>query len=374
MTDQTTSREDLDEIRASVRGFLARYGDMKAVRRAMDTAEGFDESLWSSAAEQLGLQALVIPDAFGGAGLSLVEQGLAMEELGRSLAVGPFLSSSVLVTHTVLQSSDASVKEDLLPALAAGEIHAAAALAERTWEQGVERPGVMAYALGDGWRLTGAKHQVLDGHTADVLLVSAATPNGTSLFLVDGDAAGVSRRAVPVVDLTRKLAVVEFDSTPARLVGLEGDAGPVLRRGIDLSVAALAAEQVGVAEKALEITVEYLKIRSQFGRPLASFQALKHRAADMLVDIETARAVTGAALLAGAEERWNDLGRLAALAKARSWDVLDHVSAEAVQLHGGVGFTWEFDPHLYFKRARGNQFLFGDLTTYRERAAASIGL
>lgn len=374
MVAQSTSLEDLEEFRAAVRGWLGRYSDTTEVRRVMDTAAGFDETVWASAAKQLGLPALVIPEAFDGAGFTAVELGVAMEELGRSLAVGPFLSSCVLATNIVLQSSDQSVKQDLLPDLASGKTRAAAALAERSWDQGVHRPSVTARAFGNGWRISGTKHLVLDGHTADVLIVAAATPYGTSLFLVDGNAAGLTRSPVPVVDLTRKLAVVEFNSTPARLIGTEGDATPVLRRAINLSVAALSAEQVGSAERSLEITIDYLKVREQFGRVLASYQALKHRVADMLVEIETARALASAAIAAGAAARWDELDTLAGLAKTYSWQVLDHITAEAIQLHGGVGFTWEFDPHLYFKRARGNQFLFGDVAKYRERAAVCIGL
>lgn len=362
--------EDLQEFRASVRGVLARHSGMSVVRALMATEDGYDPALWTEAA-RVGLPGLTIPERFGGGGFTAVEQGAALEELGRSLFVGPYLSSGVLATNLVLHSDDESLKQELLPSLAAGATRATAALAERSWEQGVERPAVRAYALGTGWSLVGSKNLVLDGHTADVLIVSAATAEGVGLFLVDGAASGLTRRAAPVVDLTRKLAVVEFESTPARLIAGH-PAG--WRRALDLTVAGLAAEQVGAADRALELAVDYLKVREQFGRPLASFQALKHRAADHLVQIEAARAVTHAALAAGAAERWAELDTLAALAKLRSWQVLDAVSADSIQMHGAVGFTWEYDPHLYFKRARGNQFLFGDPARYRDRAAANVGL
>lgn len=374
MPGEITSVEDREEFRASVRGFLARRAPMAEVRRLMATEDGFDEAVWLEAAEQLGLQSLAIPEEFGGAGVTVVEQGVALEELGRALFTGPYLSSAVLATQLVLQSSDEEVKGELLPELVAGTTRIAVAVAERSWEQGLERPGATALASGDGWLLTGAKRLVVDGVAADRLIVTAATPQGPSLFLVDAAAAGIRRTAVPVVDLTRKQAEVSFDAAPARLIGAEGDARPVLRRAVDLAIAALAAEQVGAAERALEITVDYLKVREQFGRVLAGFQALKHRVANLLAEVEVARALAEAALRAGALEDWDELDTLAALAKVRSWEVLDHVGAESVQLHGGVGFTWEFDPHLYFKRAKGAQFLFGDPSTYRERAAANIGL
>lgn len=371
---ELASAEELEEFRVSVHGFLARHSDRKAIRALIATDHGFDEEVWLEAANQLGLQGLVIPDDYGGSGFTAVEQGVLLEELGRALYVGPYLSSSVFATNVVLHCDDDELKAELLPELAAGAVRVTVAIAERDWEQGLTRPTVTALAFGDEWHVTGEKHLVLDGATAHRIFLTAATPSGTSLFLVDTDAPGVQVEAVPVVDLTRKQSSVRFNGATARLVGEEGGAAAGLRRAVDLAVAALAAEQVGAAAEALQITIDYLKVREQFGRPLASFQALKHRAADMHVAVATARALAGAALLAGAREHWDDLGVLAGLAKVRAWEVLDDVSAQAVQLHGGVGFTWDFDPQLYFKRARGTQFLFGDVTSYRERAAISIGL
>ena len=374
MEASVASNEELGELQELVKAFLARRAPIKETRRWMETAEGFDASVWAELAEQIGLQGITIPEAQGGLGLSVVEQGVALEELGAALYPGPFLSSAVLATNILLQSDDLDSMDRWLPLLASGEKRATAALAERSWEQGVERPAVQALALGNQWTLTGTKNLVVDGGTANLMTVSASTSDGPSLFLVEDDAGGLSRTALPVVDLTRKLATVTFEATPARLIGREGHAGPILRRAIDLSIAVLACEQVGAAARALEITIDYLKVREVFGRPLAAFQALKHRCADMLAQIETSRALASAALYAGAGGRWDELETLAALAKTRSWDTLDDVTAQAIQLHGGVGFTWEFDPHLYFKRARGNQFLFGDPTQYRERAAINLGM
>lgn len=374
MTNETATVDELEGLRESVRGFLGRHSDSAAVRRLMETEDGFDESVWLELANQLGMQGMVIPEPYGGAGFSTVEQGVGIEEMGRALFSSPYLSSSVAATNAILHSGDESAKEDFLPALSSGETRATLAVAERTWKQGLEHPAAQAVAVGERWLITGLKSLVVDGSSSDVLIVTAATPNGTSMFTVDADGPGVERSALPVVDMTRRLSSVVLTAAPARMIGAEGNAGKVLDRAMNLTIAALAAEQVGAADGCLEMVVGYLKIREQFGRLLGSFQALKHRCADLLVEIETARALAQAALSAGAREDWGQLATLAALAKVRSWDVLAKASAENVQLHGGIGFTWAIDAHLYFKRAQGNQFLFGDPTTYRERAAADIGL
>jgi alkylation response protein AidB-like acyl-CoA dehydrogenase len=247
-------------------------------------------------------------------------------------------------------------------------------VAERGWEQGLLAPETSALPAAGGWQVTGGKALVLDGLTADLFLVTARTLRGVALFAVDGDAAGIERVAEPALDLTRKQARVTFARTPARLVGREGGAEPGLVRAWDVMLAALAAEQVGGAQRCLEMIVEYLKVRVQFGRLLGSFQALKHRCANLVVEIDSARALAGAAAVAADEEDWPRLATLAALAKADCSEVFAHASAENVQLHGGIGFTWEHDAHLYFKRARASQYLFGEPSRYRERAAVSMGL
>jgi alkylation response protein AidB-like acyl-CoA dehydrogenase len=215
---------------------------------------------------------------------------------------------------------------------------------------------------------------VLDGGTADLILVTASTLRGVGLFAVDGSAPGLARAAQPVLDLTRKQAHVTFADTPARLVGVEGEAPAALARATDLSISALAAEQVGGAQRCLEMIVDYLKVRVQFGRLLGSFQALKHRCADLVVEIESARAIAAAAAEAAAAGDWSRLSTFAALAKADCSEAFAHASAENIQLHGGIGYTWEHDAHLYFKRARASQYLFGEPSRYREQAAFSFGL
>jgi alkylation response protein AidB-like acyl-CoA dehydrogenase len=226
---------------------------------------------------------------------------------------------------------------------------------------------------GDGWTLTGAKSFVLDGALADLLLVAAVAPAGLSLFAVDATASGLTRSALPTVDQTRKLARVVFDSTPARLVGLEGGARASLGKTLDKAALALAAEQVGGGQRALDMAVEYAKVRHQFGQPIGSFQAIKHKASEMLLRVESARAAAYFGAWAVADES-DEVPVVASLAKAYAADAFFFAAAENIQIHGGVGFTWEHDAHLYFKRAGSGQQFLGDGTFHRERLLERIGI
>ena len=230
-----------------------------------------------------------------------------------------------------------------------------------------------ATADGDGWTLTGTKMYVLDGHIADLVLVAARTPGGVSLFRVDGNADGLTRTALATMDMTRKQARLEFDSVSAALVGTEGDGWAVLERVLDLAAVALAAEQVGGAQVCLDTAVQYAKDRVQFGRPIGSFQAIKHKCADMLLEVESAKS---AAYYAGwcAAELNDELPSVASLAKAYCSEAYFHTTAENIQIHGGIGFTWEHPAHLYFKRAKSSELLFGDPTYHRELLAQRIGI
>lgn len=373
MTSAVTSAE-LDSLRESVRGFLGRYSPVGEVRRLMSTPDGFDPGVWASLAAQLGVPGLTIPESFDGAGFGPVEQAVVAQEAGRSLLCAPFLSSSVLATNVLLQAGSDSAQARYLPELASGRLRATAAFAEREWEQGMRHPDTTALAVGDGWVITGTKRQVLDGATAELFLVTASTAEGTRLFAVPAGAEGVAAAEVPTMDQTRKMASVEFSSAVASLVSVADDPGVPVRRAMDLTVTALAAEQAGAAGRCVELIVEYLKVREQFGRPLGSFQALKHRCADLVTEVECALAVAEAAAVAGAGKDWALLSALAGSAKVACSEAFAHASAECVQLHGGIGFTWEHDAHLYFKRARASQFLFGASGGYRERVAVSLGL
>ena len=232
---------------------------------------------------------------------------------------------------------------------------------------------LQATKSGGGYTLDGQKMFVIDGHTANLILVAARTGDGVSLFAVEGDASGLTRTPLSTMDQTRKQAKLEFANTPARLIGNEGQAWTGLNKTLDLAAVALAAEQVGGAQKCLDMSVEYAKVRVQFGRPIGSFQAIKHKCADMLLEVESAKSAAYYAGWAAAEDS-DELPVVASLAKAYCSDAYFHAAAENIQIHGGIGFTWEHDAHLYFKRAKSSELLLGDPTYHRELLAQRIGL
>jgi alkylation response protein AidB-like acyl-CoA dehydrogenase len=224
-----------------------------------------------------------------------------------------------------------------------------------------------------GWVLNGTKMFVLDGHTADLIIVAARTPAGVSVFTVVGDADGLTRTALSTMDQTRKQAKLEFAGTPARLLGSDGEGWDVLSTVLDLAAVALAAEEVGGGQKVLEMAVEYAKVRVQFGRPIGSFQAIKHKCADMLLEVESAKSAAYYGMWCAAEMN-DELPSVASLAKAYCSEAYFHAAAENIQIHGGIGFTWEHPAHLYFKRAKSSELLFGDPTYHRELLAQRIGI
>jgi alkylation response protein AidB-like acyl-CoA dehydrogenase len=367
-----------EELRSSVRRFLADRVPMTAVRDLMEAADGGDPAVWKLAGEQLGLQGIAIPEEYGGSGFSFAEQAIVLEELGAALYGGPYLASAVLAANALLASADEAAKEAYLPGIASGELIATLAFTEEdgSWEPTATRLSATAAAdsgPGDGWRLDGHKSFVLDGHTAGLILVVGRTAAGLSLFAVSSDAPGLVRTALPTLDQTRKLARLDFDGVPAKLVGTDGAAEALLTRTLEIGVIAQAAEQLGGAQRAMDMAVEYLKVRHQFGRPIGSFQALKHRCADLLLEVESLRSAVQYAAAAVAEDS-PEVPAVAALTKAYASDVYFHVAAENIQMHGGIGFTWEHDAHLYFKRAKASELFLGDATLHRERLAAKIGL
>ncbi len=361
------------ELRASVRRFLADRAPLARVRELMETADGSDPAVWQQAGAQLGLQGIAIPEEYGGAGFSFAEQAIVLEELGAALYGGPYLASAVLAATALLASQDEGARAALLPGIASGETVATLAFTEDdgSWEPGSIR--LAAAKNGDGWRLDGHKNFVLDGHTAGLILTVAATDAGLSLFAVDPAAAGLSRSALPTLDQTRKLARLEFSAVPGRLIGSPGDGRAVLEHTLDVAAIALAAEQLGGAQRALDMAVGYAKIRHQFGRPIGSFQAIKHRCADLLLEVESLRSAVAYAAAAVAE-RSPEVPVVASLVKAYGSEVYFHVAAENIQIHGGIGFTWEHDAHLYFKRAKSSELFLGDGAYHRERLATRIGL
>jgi alkylation response protein AidB-like acyl-CoA dehydrogenase len=264
-------------------------------------------------------------------------------------------------------------KKDYLPGIADGTTLATVALAEASgrWDEG----GITLEATGSGssWTLTGEKLYVLDGHLADLILVPARTSTGVSVFAVDKGADGLTTTGLSTMDQTRKQARVTFEGTPARLVGAEGAGWAAVSKMLDLAVVALAAEQVGGAQRVLEMAVDYAKVRVQFGRPIGSFQAIKHKCADMLLEVESAKSAAYYAGWAAAEDN-DELPVVASLAKSYCSEAYFHATAENIQIHGGIGFTWEHPAHLYFKRAKSSELLFGDPTYHRELLAQRIGI
>jgi alkylation response protein AidB-like acyl-CoA dehydrogenase len=362
-----------EELRTSVRRFLADRAPISAVRTLMDTTDGLDPAVWKQAGEQLGLQGIAIPEEYGGAGFSFAEQAIVLEELGAALYGGPYLASAVLAATALLASGDEKAKSAYLPAIASGELIGTLAFTEEDGSWDVDAIRMTALADGDAWRLDGRKSFVLDGHTAGLILTVARTGDELSLFAVPADAAGLTRIALPTLDQTRKLARLEFASVPATLVGAVGDGSAVLARVLDVAAIAQAAEQLGGAQRALDMAVEYAKVRHQFGRPIGSFQAIKHRCADLLLEVESLRSAVQYAAAAVAENS-DEVPVVASLVKAYASDVYFHVAAENIQIHGGIGFTWEHDAHLYFKRAKASELFLGDASYHREHLASRIGL
>ncbi|TDC88344.1 acyl-CoA dehydrogenase family protein [Actinomadura sp. 7K507] len=357
---QLVVTEEQRELADALRRFFADRSPSAEVRRLMETAEGYDPEVWAQMAGQLGLQGLAIGEEHGGAGFGMRELAVVFEEMGRAVVCAPFLAT--IAAAAALEAGDGG--HDLLAGIADGSTVATLAVAEDggSWDLG------SVSATFEGGVLRGTKNFVLDGHVADLILVAARGADGVGLYAVE-DVAGVERKVLPTLDQTRKLARIEFDGVPARKVGGEG----AIRRAMDVAAVALAAEQLGGAQATLDMTVEYAKVRYQFGRPIGSFQAIKHRCADMFVLVESARsAVLNAAAVA--DESPEELPHAAAVAKAYCSDAFFHTAGEAIQLHGGIGFTWEHDAHLYFKRAQSSRQLFGTPDRHRERLGEMAGL
>jgi alkylation response protein AidB-like acyl-CoA dehydrogenase len=361
------------ELRAAVRRFLAAKSAIGAVRELMETPPGYDTAVWKQLSTQLGLPGIAIPEAYGGAGFTFVEQAIVLEELGRSLYCGPYFASAVLAANALLCGVDEEAKLAYLPGIATGELIATVALAHDGGDWDVQGADLSARTDGGEWRLDGHRDLVLDGQNAGLILAVAPTPAGPSLFAVRGDAPGLDVRRSPTLDQTRRLAGLGFDDVPAAMVGDEGTAGEVLARTLDRAAIALAAEQLGGAQASLDMAVAYGRTREQFGRPIGSFQALKHRAADLMLEIESTRSAVLYAAWAVSDTS-DEVPAIASLVKAYASETFTHAAGENIQLHGGIGFTWEHDAHLYFKRAHFDEQFLGDPAYHRERLATRIGI
>ncbi len=358
-----------DEFRTSLRRALEARSPTKEVRRLMATEAGFERDGWQKLNRELGLTAMLIPESYGGQGFGHAEVAIVLEEMGRGLLCAPFLST-VLATTAILNAATEEQKRTLLPAIADGGTTATLAFSEDGGRNDAGDVAMTAAPSGGTWRLDGTKSFVLDGHTADLLVVLARRAgthgeNGLSLFTVAGDSSGLERRRLKTMDETRKLARLTFNSVEARLLGEEGKAAAPFARTLQQAAILLANEMVGGAERLREDALAYTKMRMQFGRSIASFQTTKNKAADMLVDVEMAKSAAYYAA-AALDEGDDDLPAIASLAKACASEAYLQTAIHAVQMHGGIGFTWDNDTHLWFKRAKSSEILFGDANQHRE--------
>jgi alkylation response protein AidB-like acyl-CoA dehydrogenase len=363
--------EDQQELRRYVRQWLEEKSPSPIVRRLMDTTDGHDPELWAETAG-MGWQAMAIPEEYAGAGFGFLELAVILEEQGRALFTAPFFSTAVLGAHALLLGGSEDQKQRFLPGIAAGETIATVAGSDANGRLTIDGTSTTADRDGDGWVLSGTKRFVLDGHTADVLLVTAVTDGEVGLFIVDGTAAKATM--LPTMDQTRKQADVALDGVRIESSArMDTDVERLLAE-LDLIVgAALSVESVGAAEKCLDMSVEYAKDRMQFNRPIGSFQSIKHKCADMLVQLEAAK--SAAYYAAWAVSEGADVAQEAvSIAKAFCTDAFYRCAADTIQIHGGIGFTWEHDAHLYFKRAKSSQLMFGSPQHHRERLAALIDL
>jgi alkylation response protein AidB-like acyl-CoA dehydrogenase len=373
--------EEQELLRSTARKFFDNECASEIVRKLMDGPEGMTPDLWKKIAEQ-GWTGLIFPDEHGGMGLGFVDLVVLMEEMGRAVVPGPFFSTVLLGGLAIREAGTDAQKKAWLPKISSGDARATLAWMEPSAELGARGITLQATAKGGGFTLNGTKLFVQDAHTADVIVVAARTGSGQSpqegisLFLVPKGTPGMSVTLLPTMDQTRKLCEVGLKDVVLGAEALMGQAGSgwtPLARVIDRATVALCAEMCGGAQKVLEMTVEYAKIRQAFGRPIGSYQGVKHKAADMLVDVENSKSITYYA--AWAMDEGVPEGPLAvSMAKAYVSDAYRRVAGAGIQLHGGIGFTWEHDLHLYFKRAKGSEFTFGDATWHRERVAQLVNL
>lgn len=368
-------------IKESARTLLTRTAGLERLRAVIDSGTGYDAALWQALASEMGFAGLMVPESYGGSGLGAVEMGLVLEESGRTLAVVPFFETAVLTVQAILLSGTQSQKQAMLPDIAAGRTKAAVAM---TGPSGLPFPdGVAVVMTRDdaGWRLSGVAGFVTFAHVADLILIVARAPEtkgneGLSIVALPTSTQGLSIEPLPSLDPTRPLSRAALNDVyvPAdAILGEPQAAGAALVRTLAIGAGLLASEQTGGAQFCLSSTVDYAKQRVQFGRVIGSFQAVKHELADMMVAVEAARSAAlyaAAAIDAGGDELFE------ATSAARVWcsEAYRHCAAEAIQLHGGIGFTWEHHAHLYFKRARSSSTWLGEPALHRERIARLIGL
>lgn len=364
--------EEQEELRRYARRWMGERMPLSRVRELMETVEGFDRSDWAAVAE-MGWQSMAIPEEYGGAGFGLLELAVLMEEQGRGLFCGPFLSTVVASANALLIAGSESQKAEYLPRIAAGELVVAFAVSESESRYDGEHMTASATRSDSGWTLAGTKRFVVDGHTAGLLLVAAQTADGLGMFIVPADSEGVTRNRLDTMDGTRPQAEIVLDSvTVSEDAHLPGSSAETLARINDIVATMLAVESVGGAHAALDMAVQYAKDRQQFSKPIGSFQAIKHMCADMLIDVESARAAAYYAAWCVATGH-SEAATVVPLAKAHCTDAFFECAGSNIQVHGGIGFTWEHDSHLYFKRAKSSQVMYGSSDERRRQLADRLG-
>lgn len=351
-------------LRTAVRRFCAENFDEAAVRMMMESPARFDPAVWHRLGSELGVLGMSVPDCAGGAGGSLVDQAIAVEEFGATLACGPLFGTVYLGIPALTACPPGTVRDRLLAELIGGERTAAAAVSD---VRGVFDPAAVKVRY-DAGTVTGTLDRVIDGDCVDELLIAAKGSDGIGLYAVDTTAAGVQRDSLLTLDLTRPQATITLSGAQARLLAGPDQAEAVIGRALHVGAALLAVERVGAAQHLLDMSVAYAKSRLQFGRQIGSFQAVKHKIADMLVDLEHARSAAYHAVWAMSEGT-DDPALAAGIAAALSSDALQRIAADTIQVLGGIGFTWEHRAHLYFKRAATNAALLGSAEQHRSRVA-----
>jgi alkylation response protein AidB-like acyl-CoA dehydrogenase len=373
--------QEQELLRATARKFLENECTSGFVRARMEEPAGVTDEFWAKLAEQ-GWLGLIYPEEHGGSGLGFVDLTVLMEEMGRVVMPGPFFSTVLLGGLAIREAGSAAQKKEWLTRIASGRAKTTLAWTEPSARWDAAGVTCAARESKDGFVLNGTKLFVLDAHLADVLVVVARTSEGrtpeegTSLLLVPKGTRGVEVKLLPTMDQTRKLCEVSFKDAAVpgdALMGAKGAAWPTLARVVERATVALCAEMCGGAQRVLDMTTDYAKIRIAFGKPIGTYQGVKHKAADMLVDVENAKSLTYYAAWA-VDENAPEASLAASMAKAYVTDAYRKVAGAGIQLHGGIGFTWEHDLHLYFKRAKSSEFTFGDATYHRERVAQLFNL
>ena len=374
--------DEQDMLRQTARAFLEEHCPTTFVRHMMEDDKGYSADLWKKMAE-LGWLGLAFPEAYGGQGLGFVDLTVILEEMGAALLPAPFLSSVILAGQTILRGGSEAQKQAYLPKIAEGFLIATLAMTEPAGRFDAEGiTAVKATPQGTGFSITGTKLFVPDAHIAELLVVAARTKEasdksaGISLFLVEGNSPGVSTTLLKTMDQTRKQCEVVFDNVQVgrdRLLGTLDQGWPILQKVLNLATVSLCAEMVGGAQRVLDLSVSYAKERVQFGRPIGSFQAIKHKCAEMMLQVESAKSAAYYAAWA-VDEDVPEAPLAVSMAKAYCSDAYRNTAGEGIQVHGGIGFTWEHDMHLYFKRAKYAEFTFGDATYHRELVAQELNL